>query len=167
MCGARDVSLRSVADIEVGADVAPLGDVARVAEAVHKLRPRADDAVGLPAELGRACNCSLCRLGLLGSLSGRSECDLDAGLASPKGPDPTSPLSFHSFGVISPQSMSQSCVPMLVIQAKIVAAQERVFITASDTASDAFRLAISRSLVMSSPVTRCSSAATSSRRPFR
>ena len=38
---------------DVGAHVAPLGDVARVAEAVHQLRPRACDAAGLPAELGR------------------------------------------------------------------------------------------------------------------
>ena len=36
-----------------GAHVAALGDVARVAEAVHQLRPRACDAAGLPAELGR------------------------------------------------------------------------------------------------------------------
>ena len=36
-----------------GAHVAALGDVARVAEAVHQLRPRAGDAAGLPAELGR------------------------------------------------------------------------------------------------------------------
>ena len=36
-----------------GAHVAPLGDVARVAEAGHQLRPRACDAAVLPAELGR------------------------------------------------------------------------------------------------------------------
>ena len=36
-----------------GAHVAALGDVARVAEAVHQLRPRACDAAVLPAELGR------------------------------------------------------------------------------------------------------------------
>jgi hypothetical protein len=36
-----------------GAHVAALGDVARVVEAVHQLRPRACDAAGLPAELGR------------------------------------------------------------------------------------------------------------------
>ena len=36
-----------------GAHVAPLGDVARVAEALHQLRPRAGDAAGIPAELGR------------------------------------------------------------------------------------------------------------------
>ena len=36
-----------------GAHVAALGDVAGVAEAVHQLRPRAGDAAGLPAELGR------------------------------------------------------------------------------------------------------------------
>ena len=38
---------------DVGAHVASLGDVARVAEAAHQLRPRASDAAGLPAELGR------------------------------------------------------------------------------------------------------------------
>ena len=36
-----------------GAHVASLGHVARVAEAVHQLRPRARDAAVLPAELGR------------------------------------------------------------------------------------------------------------------
>ena len=36
-----------------GTDVASLGDVARIAEAAHQLRPRACDAAGLPAELGR------------------------------------------------------------------------------------------------------------------
>ncbi len=36
-----------------GAHVAALGDVARVAEAVHQLRPRVRDAAVLPAELGR------------------------------------------------------------------------------------------------------------------
>ena len=36
-----------------GAHVAPLGDVAGVAEAFHQLRPRACDAAVLPAELGR------------------------------------------------------------------------------------------------------------------
>ena len=38
---------------DVGAHVAALGDVARVAESAHQLRPRACDAVGVPAELGR------------------------------------------------------------------------------------------------------------------
>ena len=37
----------------VGAHVAPLGDIARVAETVHQLRPRACDAAGVPAELPR------------------------------------------------------------------------------------------------------------------
>jgi hypothetical protein len=36
-----------------GANVAALGDVARVAEAVHQLRPGTRDAAGVPAELGR------------------------------------------------------------------------------------------------------------------
>jgi len=36
-----------------GAHVAALGDVAGVVEAVHQLRPRACDAAGVPAELGR------------------------------------------------------------------------------------------------------------------
>ncbi len=36
-----------------GAHVAPLGDVAGVAEAAHQLRPRAGGAAGVPAELGR------------------------------------------------------------------------------------------------------------------
>ena len=38
---------------DLGAYVASLGDVARVAEAVHQLRPGACDAAVLPAELGR------------------------------------------------------------------------------------------------------------------
>ena len=36
-----------------GSHIAPLGDVAYVAEAVHQLSPRARDAARLPAELGR------------------------------------------------------------------------------------------------------------------
>ena len=36
-----------------GTDVAALGDVAGVAEAMHQLRPRASGAAGVPAELGR------------------------------------------------------------------------------------------------------------------
>ena len=35
-----------------GADVAALGDVAGVAEAVHQLRPGEPDAAGVPAEFG-------------------------------------------------------------------------------------------------------------------
>ncbi len=46
-----------------GAHVAPLGDVARVAEAVHQLRPRACDAAGLPAELGRLAREAVARQG--------------------------------------------------------------------------------------------------------
>ena len=46
-----------------GAHVAPLGDVARVAEAVHQLRPRAGDAAGLPAELGRLAREAVARQG--------------------------------------------------------------------------------------------------------
>ena len=48
---------------DVGAHVAPLGDVARVAEAVHQLRPRACDAAGLPAELGRLAREAVARQG--------------------------------------------------------------------------------------------------------
>ena len=35
-----------------GAHVAALGDVARISEAVHQLRPGLRDAAGVPAELG-------------------------------------------------------------------------------------------------------------------
>ena len=38
---------------DVGAHVSPLGDVARVPEAVHQLGPRRRDANDIPAELGR------------------------------------------------------------------------------------------------------------------
>ena len=48
---------------DVGAHVAALGDVARVAEAVHELRPRACDAVGVPAELGRLAREAVARQG--------------------------------------------------------------------------------------------------------
>ena len=46
-----------------GAHVAPLGDVARVAEAIHQLRPRAGDAAGVPAELGRLAREAVARQG--------------------------------------------------------------------------------------------------------
>jgi signal transduction histidine kinase len=46
-----------------GAHVAPLGDVARVAEAPHQLRPRACDAAGVPAELGRLAREAVARQG--------------------------------------------------------------------------------------------------------
>ena len=48
---------------DVGAHVASLGDVARVAEAIHQLRPRACDAAGLPAELGRLAREAVARQG--------------------------------------------------------------------------------------------------------
>ena len=48
---------------DVGAHVAALGDVARVAEALHQLRPRAGDAAGLPAELGRLAREAVARQG--------------------------------------------------------------------------------------------------------
>ena len=44
---------RPIASVTLRAHVATLGDVARVAEALHQLRPRAGDAAGVPAELGR------------------------------------------------------------------------------------------------------------------
>ena len=47
----RCLAAHLVAD--VGAQVAALGDVAGVAEAAHQLRPRARDAAGVPADLGR------------------------------------------------------------------------------------------------------------------
>jgi hypothetical protein len=46
-----------------GADVAALGDVARVAEAVHELVPGVGDAAVLPAEIGRLAGEAVARQG--------------------------------------------------------------------------------------------------------